>query len=168
MPALRRLSKRATVSSESKSYPVNFPFSISFMDLYAENILDHYRHPRNKGGTMNNELGTIFSHTEENLSCGDTITIHLAMESDRIASISWDGTGCAISQAAMSMLSEELNGKTMSEAEVLTPQNVYDLLGVPIGPRRTKCALLGLHTLKNALRMHRGKGVQSWTETVAE
>ena len=135
------------------------------MDVYAENVLDHYRQPRNKCSAMCN-LQSAISHTEENLSCGDTITVHLVIEEDHITSISWDGTGCAISQAAMSMLSEELAEKTLIEIEGLTPQNVYDLLGVPIGPRRTKCALLGLHTLNNALRKHMGKEVQSWTETL--
>ncbi len=137
------------------------------MDVYAENVLDHYRQPRNKCSAMCN-LQSAISHTEENLSCGDTITIQLTMENDHVASISWEGTGCAISQAAMSMLSEELSGKSMQELEALMPQNVYDLLGVPIGPRRTKCALLGLHTLKNTMRKHAGKELQSWTETVAE
>ncbi len=136
------------------------------MDVYAENVLDHYRHPRNKNGElrMKNEELSI-SHMEENLSCGDTVTVHFTMENDCIVSISWDGTGCAISQAAMSMLSEELAGKTFGEVESLNPQNMYELLGVPIGPRRTKCALLGLHTVKNAIRKHSGKELQNWTET---
>jgi nitrogen fixation NifU-like protein len=137
------------------------------MDVYAENVLDHYRQPRNKlSATCNLQPATLVTHTEENLSCGDTVTIHLTIKSDRIASVSWDGTGCAISQAAMSMLSEELGEQSMIEIEALTPQNIYDLLGVPIGPRRTKCALLGLHTLKNAMRKHVGREVQSWTGTV--
>jgi nitrogen fixation NifU-like protein len=144
------------------------------MDVYAENVLDHYRHPRNKVPVTSNpclpnrqaQPATAVTHTEENLSCGDTVTIHLSIDNDRIAAISWDGTGCAISQAAMSMLSEDMNAKSASEVEALTPQNVYNLLGVPIGPRRTKCALLGLHTLKNAMRKNMGKELQNWTETV--
>ncbi len=137
------------------------------MDVYAENVLDHYRHPRNKKADGREQMAeNSISHTEENLSCGDTVTIHLTIENNRIAAISWNGTGCAISQAAMSMLSEELHGKSVQDLEVLMPQNVYDLLGVPIGPRRTKCALLGLHTVKNVLRKYAGKELQSWTETV--
>ncbi len=137
------------------------------MDVYAENVLDHYRHPRNKSQEPKTKVqDSAIIHTEENLSCGDTVTVHLAIENDRITSISWDGTGCAISQAAMSMLSEESSGKSIREMEVLMPQNVYDLLGVPIGPRRTKCALLGLHTVKNAMRKHAGKEMQRWTETM--
>lgn len=135
------------------------------MDVYAENILDHYRHPRNKLIAVSCQLSAC-SHTEENLSCGDTVTVHLAIENDRITEVSWDGTGCAISQAAMSMLSEELVGKSLDEVKELMPKSIYDMLGVPIGPRRVKCALLCLHVLKNALQKYEGKPPQSWAKTV--
>lgn len=135
------------------------------MDLYAENILDHYRHPRNKQ-KLAPDLQYLVSHTEANLSCGDEISLSLNFKDNHITEISWDGTGCAISQAAMSLLSEELQDKSLAEVEALTPKNIYAILGVPIGPRRVKCALLGLHALKNAILIHAGKKVQSWTETV--
>ena len=150
---------RRRLSRHRKNYTPN-P-----MDLYAENILDHYRNPRNKQ-KLAPELQYLVTHTEANLSCGDEVTISLNIKDDRISELSWDGTGCAISQAAMSLLSEELQGKTIMEIEALTPKDVYEVLGVPIGPRRVKCALLGLHALKNALREHQGKKPQSWTETV--
>ena len=145
------------------------------MDLYAENILNHYRHPRHKKpATRHPPFDSVHSrqpetivHTEANLSCGDEISISLNIKDDRITEIFWDGTGCAISQAAMSMLSEELHGKTMTEIEALTPQNIYDSLGVPIGPRRAKCALLGLLTLKNTLRTHKGVDHVSWARLIA-
>lgn len=137
------------------------------MDLYAENILDHYRHPRNKQ-KLAPDLQYLVSHIEANLSCGDEISISLNINDNRILEISWDGTGCAISQAAMSLLSEELKDKTIQEIDALTPKEMYELLGVPIGPRRVKCALLGLHALKNAMRIRIGKDVQSWMETVGE
>mgnify|MGYP001604116886 CR=1 FL=1 len=66
----------------------------------------------------------------------------------------------------MSMLCEELEGKTTAELAELRQQNIYDLLSVPIGPRRFKCALLSLHTLKNALRKAKDEELQSWIETV--
>ncbi len=133
------------------------------MDLYAENILDHYRHPRHCGHLSSPSV----SHREENISCGDDLTLELTIDGDMITQVSWSGTGCAISQAAMSMLAEELSGMRMDDACVLKPQHVYDLLGVPIGPRRFKCALLGLHTLKNALCTHAHAPLKSWVETVA-
>jgi nitrogen fixation NifU-like protein len=81
--------------------------------------------------------------------------------------VQWSGTGCAISQAAMSMLSEELAGMKTSDLEKMKTEHIYELLGVPVGPRRFKCALLCLHTLKNALRVHAGNEPQGWLETVA-
>lgn len=135
------------------------------MDVYAENILDHYRNPR-KQITVDSGQWTV-SHGEKNLSCGDELTLGLQIKNDRVTDIGWDGTGCAISQASMSILSEELTGKSTAELAAMTPQHVYDLLGVPIGPRRIKCALLSLHTLKNALRKAEGKDAQGWSETTS-
>lgn len=132
------------------------------MDLYAEHILDHYRAPRHQGSLDQPSV----SHTERNLSCGDALTVMLRLDEDRITEIAWSGTGCAISQAAMSMISETLQGKTIKEMDALSPKEVLALLGVPIGARRLKCALLSLHTLKNALHALRGDTKQTWAETV--
>lgn len=133
------------------------------MDLYAENILDHYRHPRHAGDLAEPAV----THGEENVSCGDTIDLSLKIENGMVTDVGWHGTGCAISQAAMSLLSEELIGKAIADVESLTPKHIYDLLGVEIGPRRVKCALLCLHALKNAIRKSRGEEPVSWVHTVA-
>jgi len=132
------------------------------MDLYAENILDHYRDPRNRGLG----LGASSSGTEDNPSCGDRLTVHLWITNNVIEKIEWEGTGCAISQAGMSIFSEELEGKSVEEILKMKKDTVYALLGVPIGPRRFKCALLCLHTVKNAIRKHEGQEPQMWLETV--
>lgn len=132
------------------------------MSIYAENILDHYRHPRAKHAI---DDATV-SHEEKNVSCGDTLTIDLKLVDGKISVLGWHGEGCAISQAAMSMLSEELIGKSLDDIAAMTPKDIYDLLGVPVGPRRFKCALLCLHALKNAVNVHMKKPVQSWVETV--
>ncbi len=132
------------------------------MDLYAENILDHYRDPRNRGA---GKVGSI-TGKEDNPSCGDALTLHLWIDNGILKKIEWEGTGCAISQAAMSMLSEEITGKSVPAILKLKKDDVYTLLGVPIGPRRYKCALLGLHALKNTLRKYAGKEPQSWLKTV--
>ncbi len=134
------------------------------MDIYAENILDHFKHPRNVGEIEN---ATIV-HTEENLSCGDSLTLSLKLKDTHITLVQWKGTGCAISQAAISILSEELSGKTLTEILKLQPKDIYELLGVPIGPQRVKCALLCLHTLKNAVHKYQKSPLQSWTRTVDE
>ncbi|MBI1934762.1 iron-sulfur cluster assembly scaffold protein [Candidatus Peregrinibacteria bacterium] len=156
------------------------------MDLYAENIIDHYRNPRGKfplhtGCGLGGGLTPLschsgrgdggeghFHHTESNPACGDEITIGLTIRNGCLHDIYWDGTGCAISQAAMSMLSEELFGKSLEDVAALTKENVLTLLGVPIGPRRLKCALLGLHTLKNAIQKAQGKMMRGWTENVLQ
>lgn len=129
------------------------------MDPYADNILDHFRHPRNAGAMKKPTV----RHREENLSCGDAVTIDLEITGETIRNVRWKGTGCAISQAAMSLLSESLEGMTTSEAQSLTKKDVLALLGVPVGTRRMKCALLGLHTLRNALRIAKGLKTESWT-----
>ena len=132
------------------------------MDLYAENILDHYRHPRGKQTPASPSV----VHEEINASCGDTLTLQMTVKDGKITEVGWEGTGCAISQAAMSMLTEELQGKSLDDVEKLQKEYVHELLGVPVGPRRFKCALLGLHTLKNAVRKYRGDAVQGWSETI--
>ena len=133
------------------------------MDLYAEEILEHYRHPRYKTRLQSPSV----SHEEINHSCGDAVTVDLVIENGIIRAFGWDGTGCAVSQACISMMSEDMIGKTTDELLGLSQKDVFDLLNVPIGPRRTKCALLALHTIKNAVHIARGNEPQSWFETVA-
>lgn len=130
------------------------------MDVYGENILDHYRHPRAKKRLSSPTV----SQEEKNHSCGDQLLVQLKLEDEMIKEIGWEGTGCAISQAAMSMIAEEYEGKSVSEVEKLSKEDIYEFLGVPIGPRRVKCALLGLHTLKNALRIASKEDPESWLE----
>ena len=132
------------------------------MDVYAENILDHYRSPRGKGKTDN---ATVV-HEEINHACGDAITVYVTIKDGVIEALSWDGTGCAISQAAMSMVTEEWIGQKTDVILSTSKDDIYNMLGVPIGPRRFKCALLCLHTLKNALRKAGGLETQSWLDTV--
>ncbi len=134
------------------------------MDIYAENILDHFKHPRNMGGVE----GATIVHTEENLSCGDAITLALTIKRNHVLAVQWKGSGCAISQASISILSEELTGKTLADVLKLQPNDIFTLLGVPIGPQRTKCALLCLHTLKNAIHKYQKSSLQSWTLTIGE
>lgn len=132
------------------------------MDLYAETILDHYKHPRHAGHLKEPTV----SHREENASCGDDLTLELKIDKGIIRELAWHGEGCAISQAAMSLLSEELTGKSISDTETMTKETVLGLLGVPVGPRRLKCALLCLHTLKNALRVSKNDSPETWLRNV--
>ncbi|HCI03894.1 MAG: iron-sulfur cluster assembly scaffold protein [Candidatus Peribacteraceae bacterium] len=118
------------------------------MDLYAENILDHFKHPRGK-----RELADpTVSHEEVNLACGDKLTIHLAIEDGVIKEAAWEGSGCAISLGAMSILWEKLEGMPVKETAEMTAEDIIEMLGVPISKRRMKCALLCLEGVKNALK----------------
>ncbi len=132
------------------------------MDLYAENILDHFRHPRN----FEPLLEATIDHEEWNHACGDSLHLFLKLEGGKITNVGWTGTGCAISQASMSILSEELSGMSEEEVLKLGKEDLYKMLGVTIGPRRFKCALMSLHTVKNALLKAEGRPLQGWVETV--
>lgn len=132
--------------------------------VYAEHILAHHKHPRNRVPLKNRTL----EHTEDNLSCGDTIALELLIEGKKIAAISWNGSGCAISQGGMSLLSEELMGKPVAKVSALSPKDMRRLLGVPISTRRLKCALLPLLTLRNALRKWNKEPLIIWAELLEE
>ncbi len=119
----------------------------SMDDLYRENILDHYKRPRNFGRLEEFEL----EFEDTNPLCGDEqhVFIHLD-EDDRVTGVGFEGKGCAISTAATSMLTEELAGKTREELLRLDKGFVLDLLGIEISATRMKCALLGLKVVKSA------------------
>lgn len=134
------------------------------MDLYAENILDHSKHPHHTGVLADASI----THVEQNPSCGDAITLTLKINGEQIVDLAWTGDGCAISQAGMSLLSDELIGKTLTDVDTLNPASIQALLGVPVGTRRLKCALLCLHTLKNALHAYKKEPLQTWHETVGD
>src|SRR5689334_9111831 len=119
------------------------------MDYYREYILDHYRNPRNYG-----KLESPDVHAEDsNPLCGDQLGMDLKVEGDRIAEVRFQGRGCAISQAAASMLSEMIEGKTVDEVVRLGKEDVLDALGIDISPARTKCAFLSLRVLHRGLAM---------------
>jgi nitrogen fixation NifU-like protein len=117
-------------------------------DFYKENILDHYRNPRNTG-TLDQPT---HSHEEHNPLCGDIVRIDLHVNEDNIIDqVAFSGRGCAISQASASMLTEMLQGKTVEEARAIDKDDILDMLGIEIGPVRIKCALLSLKVLKAGL-----------------
>ncbi|MDA1060595.1 MAG: SUF system NifU family Fe-S cluster assembly protein [bacterium] len=117
------------------------------MDLYSEIILDYYKNPRNKG-TLDKATNVA---TEYNPLCGDRITIDLEIKEGKVNDIKFSGEGCAISQSATSMLTEQLIGKSTKEIAKLDKDYIMNLLNIPISPGRIKCALLGLATVKKAL-----------------
>lgn len=124
-------------------------------DLYQEQILDHYKHPRNKGPLP----GASLDGRDSNPLCGDEVILHLKVDgSQRIADVRFEGQGCAISQASASMLTTMLKGVTVPDAEALDREAILKQLGIPLSAVRLKCALLSLHVLKLAL----GKKTDNW------
>ena len=136
-------------------------------DLYQEVILDHHKHPRNFGpleGANHNAHG-------HNPLCGDQIAVHLKVDGDVVTDVHFEGSGCAITTASASLMTEILKGRTLAEARVLFAQMIDLLTGDPsraadvspeLGklavfagvrefPTRVKCATLAWHTLRAAL-----------------
>ncbi|HEY6016705.1 MAG TPA: SUF system NifU family Fe-S cluster assembly protein [Gaiellaceae bacterium] len=123
-----------------------------FDDLYREVILDHYKSPRNHG-----TLEHADAEAEgQNPLCGDEVAIQLVFDGDRISDVKFAGRGCAISQAATSMLTEMVKGKTVEEAAAIEKEDLLEEMPIPLTPIRLKCAVLGLTTLKIALNRAKG------------
>ncbi len=116
-------------------------------DIYRENIMDHFKHPHNKGIIQ----GPTVHHKEYNPSCGDLIEIYLVIEDDKIKEIKFSGHGCAISQASVSMLTDKVMGMPIKDIVRLSKEKILDMLKIPISATRIKCALLGLRTIEKAL-----------------
>src|ERR1700731_4152848 len=125
-----------------------------FEQMYREVILDHYKNPRGHGVME----GADAEAEGQNPLCGDEVSIYVAFADDgeTIDEVKFSGRGCAISQAATSMLTEMVQGRTASEVASLPRDELLDEIGIPLSPIRLKCALLGLSTLKLAL--HKAKG----------
>lgn len=134
-------------------------------NLYQEVILDHYKNPLNK--RLSERFDVQVHHI--NPSCGDEITLNLALDGQMIKEITWDGVGCSISQASISIASDLLMGKSLSAADSISEQfielmqskgkktgdeavleDAVALAGVSQYPARIKCALLGWMAIKDA------------------
>lgn len=133
-------------------------------DLYQSVILDHNRRPRNYSVLPTaNRVGS-----GNNPMCGDQMTVYVKLEGDRIADISFQGSGCAISKASTSLMTLNLKGKTIKEAEIIYAgvhqlvtigqvaeddmSDLAALAGVHQFPARIKCATLGWHAALNAAK----------------
>lgn len=117
-------------------------------DIYDDHILDHFESPYHKGHLPQ----PTCTHSDRNPICGDQITVELLVdENDRVKEAYFDGKGCAISQAAASILCEAIEGKTLNELKDFQAQQMLQLLKVPLTASRQKCGLLSFKVLKTML-----------------
>jgi nitrogen fixation NifU-like protein len=115
--------------------------------IYKEEILDHYKHPRNFGQLDHSDI-----HVEANNPlCGDKLSMDLIVKDGVVEDVRFSGRGCAISQASASMLTEDIIGKPLTELAKTTRDDILENLGVQISYARLKCALLSLGLLRLAL-----------------
>jgi nitrogen fixation NifU-like protein len=122
--------------------------------MYRQQILDHYKNPRNYGELED----ATFEHVGENPMCGDTIKmfVELADDDETIERVSFVGDGCAISQASASLLSEDLHGRTLAEIREMDRDDIFELLGIDVNPMRVKCAVLAEKVAQDGAAIYRG------------
>jgi len=124
------------------------------MDLYQEEIMDHYRNPRNRGKLENPD----FTSGEYNPSCGDNVSIEGCVEDGRLVDAAFEGKGCVIGMATASILTESCKGKTLDEILAIDKDELCKLLGgMELGLTRLSCALLPLQALQQGIRDYKEK-----------
>jgi nitrogen fixation protein NifU and related proteins len=116
---------------------------------YHDHILDHYHNPKNHEPLRGEVTHKGYA---KNPTCGDELTFSLVIKDGCLQEISWQGSGCAISQASASLLSQHIHGATTKDALALAPNDVLRLLELPLSPGRLKCGILSLETLHKALQ----------------
>ena len=115
--------------------------------MYQKVLMDHFKRPRNKKKIEN----PTFESGENNPSCGDSISMTGIVEDGIIKDLGFDGSGCVISLAAASMLTELCIEKSVEEVLCMKKDDVLAMIGMELGPNRLRCAMLALETLKKGL-----------------
>ena len=130
-------------------------------ELYREHILDHYQHPRNHGVLADADV----EMPGGNPGCGDVVTIYLKVsDDDRIDRVTFEGSGCTISQAAASILTEMVDGRPLADVDEMDFNDMIDELGREVVNTRPRCATLALGTLKAAIAKYRADKVRAELE----
>lgn len=117
------------------------------MDIYQEKILDHYHNPYNYGEISH----PTHKRCANNPTCGDKICVTIVVEDHIIKDVKFTGEGCAISQAATSLVTDDIKGKSIEEVLAIGRKQMIELLGVEVGIGRIRCTLLGIETIQKAL-----------------
>ncbi|MEK6860805.1 MAG: Fe-S cluster assembly sulfur transfer protein SufU [Nanoarchaeota archaeon] len=116
-------------------------------EMYKENILDHFKNPRNFGRLKEYTL----HNKEHNPVCGDQIELFIKLEEDKIKDIKFIGNGCAISMASISMLTDRIKNMSIEDVKNINKEEILNMIGIKLGPVRLKCSLLSLKTLLNSI-----------------
>jgi nitrogen fixation NifU-like protein len=118
------------------------------MNDAEKRILEHYKNPLNFGKPA---WKVTHQAKEENAICGDELNVYIAVENDKVKDIKFDGSGCSISIAAMSLLTEKLKGKSVDEIKHIDKSYTLELLGIEVSESRLKCTTLGIEAIHSAL-----------------
>lgn len=124
------------------------------MDLYREDVMDHYENPRNQGeiAVDSTILGEVLEAKDSNASCGDMVLFYLRIKDDVIIDVKWKGIGCAITTAASSKLSEYLTGKKLSDIRKLDEEELAEKgIGFEVNPGRMKCLMLPVEVVRKLI-----------------
>ncbi len=122
------------------------------LDMYAESMIYAYEHPQHKRRMDNADV----SFSEENISCGDRLTVYIKLEGRVMKEVSFDGLGCVISMGSAEILADEMHGKQIDEALSFGKNELLKLINIDPGPVRMHCATLSLRALRKALFLHEG------------
>lgn len=120
------------------------------LSWYQDHLRDHYHNPRNKGALSG---AAVIGHVQ-NPSCGDMVVFTVSLQENKVFSAAFDGSGCVMSQAAASMLTERVLGLNITDILALTSEDMERLIGIPVGPVRMRCVVLPLEALKKGLESY--------------
>ncbi len=120
-------------------------------EIYRQNIIDNYKNPKSFGVLSDFDIKSC----EQNVNCGDDVTVYIKFKDGKVNKSSFDGCGCAISTAASSILMNEIKNKTIDELKMISPGDIYNMLGIKISPNRTSCALLSYEAMNKGITLYK-------------
>ena len=131
---------------------------IEMLDLYAENLIYNYENQTNKGRLDN---PTILMH-EENISCGDQITVYIRIEDNKVKDIKYEGIGCIISMGSANIVCDYVKDKDLNDIINLNLEDLFKIIGFSPTPSRLHCATLGLRAIKRAILNYLSKDSENY------